>query len=340
MGILNWLLGADSHADDRHARWIGEAVDRIVTLNPRLRLARRYQVRLEPAAATALQYVIDLVGSLPAPREASAAAWASDPWIHAFFASADEVARTFSRSAELRALFDEDADLLEAYAVLGMAMSERHVLGVAQDGDAVRRDVPQTIVNFSEHHVGMCGCSEHDLKVEIVRRMLDQLALEGLARVAGDKSRRELLERERALLRTRLQLLEHRGAGIRSMLGSDAALRPAELARLQAQVEENQRNLADLGVQSDALDRELERVREVLADPARHLYVTSKRLRLNRMNVVQEGNGDQDAGEIEVHLAQIPGNPPQVRAFTVLRFTRADLLPATSMVEDAARLLQ
>jgi hypothetical protein len=57
------------------------------------------------------------------------------------------------------------------------------------------------------------------------------------------------------------------------------------------------------------------------------------------MNVVQEGNSDQDAEEIEVHLARIPGNPPQVRAFTLLRFARADLLPAKSMVEDAARLL-
>ncbi len=38
-----------------------------------LKLARRYQARLAPAVTTAQRYISELVDSLPAPREASAA---------------------------------------------------------------------------------------------------------------------------------------------------------------------------------------------------------------------------------------------------------------------------
>jgi hypothetical protein len=339
MNIFNWLLGNDSPADVQHAQWVGEAVERIVKLNPRLRLARRYQERLKPAAATALDYVIDLVGSLPPAREASAAAWTIDPYVHAFFASADGVARDISRSADLQAHFTRDPELQQVYAVLGMAMSERHVLGVVQDGDIVRRDVLQTTVNFSDHQIRVCGSTEHDLKVEIVRRLLDQLALEGLAQVAADKSRREHLERERALLKTRLQLLERQGAGIRSMVGSATAEHSNELMQLQAQMEENGRNLESLGAQPDAIDRELERVCAVFADPARHISVSNKRMRLNRMNVLQE-QGDMSTGEeFSFTIARIPTIPPETRVFSLIRFARVDLLPARSMLDEASRLL-
>lgn len=339
MGILSWLLRTDNPSDAQNAQQISELVERIMKLHPQLRLARRSQARLAPAVATSLEYVGKLVDSVPAAREASATAWATDPCIHAFFASADDVASAISRSTELRMHFEQNPDLPEAYAVLGMEMTERHILGVGLEGETLRRDVPQTTVSFSDHQVRVCGRTDAELRVEIVWRLLDQLALEGLARIAAAKTRRDLLARERALLKTRLQLLERQGAGIRAVLGSDVAAESGELAQLQAQIEENERSLESLGLQEDALDRELDRVCEVFAEPERHIYVARKRLRLDRMNVVMEGKSAQVGEEIEFQIARIPTTPSRMRTFSLIRFARADLLPAKNMLDEAARLL-
>jgi hypothetical protein len=63
-----------------------------------------------------------------------------------------------------------------------------------------------------------------ELRHEIVRRVLDQLTLEGIAKIEADASRRDLLKRERALLKARLRLLERQGAGMGAVLGSGATV--------------------------------------------------------------------------------------------------------------------
>jgi len=335
MGILSRLL----HHDNPDTAQIDEMVERIMVLHPHLRLARRYRAHLAPAVAASLKYLGDLVESLPASHEASAAAWATDPYIRTFFVNANEVVQAISRSADLRAHFEHNPNVQEAHAVLGMEMTERHILGVGLEGETLRRDVPQTTLSFSDHQVRMCGNTEAELKMEIVRRLLDQLALEGLEQIAAGKSRRDVLERERALLKTRLQLLERQGAGIRGMVGSTAAAKSDDLAQLQTEMGENEQNLASLGIQTDALDRELETVRDVLVQPAQHIYLSSRRVTLDRSNVVLDANSAQAGPELEFHFARIPTTPPRTRAFAPVRFARADLLPAKSMLDEAARLL-
>ncbi len=338
MGILSWLSRTNP-ADLEDKQRIDEAVERVMRLNPQLKLARRYHAKLAPAVGTALRYVVGLVDSVPAARDANAAAWSADPYIHAYFVAPEDVAAVISRSRDLRAYFESNADAPEAFAVLGMEMTERHILGVGLEGDTLRRDVPQTTVSFSDHQVRMCGRTDADLRNEIVQRLLDQLALEGLARIAADKSRREMLQRERALLKTRLQLLERQGNGIRAVLGSEAQAGPDEMARLEAQIEENDHDLSSLVLKEDALDRALDHLCEVYAQPAPHFYLSTRRLRLDRMNVVLEDGNAQAGADLEIHLARIPTTPPRTRAFSLLRFARSDLLPAKSMYDEANRLL-
>ena len=78
--------------------------------------------------------------------------------------------------------------------------------------------------------------TKSDLRQELEWRIVDQLGLEGLAQVAADQSRRDMLEEERALLMTRLRLLERQGTGMRAAFGGDTAVDPLELTRLQAQL--------------------------------------------------------------------------------------------------------
>lgn len=339
MGIFSWLLRRDSAAGMAADEETSETVERIVKLSPRLRLASRYSERLAEAVGTSLAYVRELVLTLPAVREASASAWSSDRYIHAFFATPDDVAHALSRPAELRAFFDQNPLAREVFAVLGMTMTERRVLGTVQRGEVLVADVPRTTISFSDHEVRVCAATDDELRREIVRRVMDQLALEGIGRIESDTSRRDTLQRERALLNVRLQLLARQGAGMSGVLGSEVSVDVAERARLQAQLDDNDAKLAELGLQSDVLDRQLNVIRDVFAEPASYVYVLKKKLRLNLMNVIVEEGDAEEGAEIEFRMARIPANPAGMRAFALVRFARADLLPATSMHDAAERLV-
>jgi hypothetical protein len=341
MGLLDRIRREGNNARAQDSEGVDAAIARLLALHPQLGLARHCRKHLAPAVATSYAYVRALVEAVPPAREASAEAWDGDPYIHAWFAGPDDVALRISRSAELRAYFAGNGDASEAYAVLGMELVERHVLGARLEGETMRRDVPQTTVSFGDHQVRMCGRSDAELRVEMVRRLLDELALAGLARTAADKSRRAALERERALLKTRLQLLERQGRGIRSVIGGDVASDPGELARLEERVEQNLRELSGLGLREDALERELEQVRAVFAQPARHLSVSTRRLSLDRMNVVIEPGTPMSTpmSDLEFRIVRLPTLPPRVRAFSLVRFARASLLPEKSVFEEAEQLL-
>jgi len=331
MGILSRWLTRRSTARDGDLQPAKEIVERVVKLSPQLRLARDYESRLLSVVRPAVNYVRGVVAEVPPARDASAAAWASDPYIHAFFAAPDEVCAALSRSQALRAYFDAHPPADEAFAVLGMAIDERHVFGVAQHGDATRTDVAQTTINFRDHQVRVCGESEDALRHEIVVRIIDQFVLEGLGKIEADAQRYESLEHERAVLKTRLRILERQGAGVRSLLGSDAASDYAELARLRAQIDENDLALAQLPLKTDALERHLEVICGVLGAPDSYFYVLKNSWLLDAMNVVVQLGDTRPANEIELRMARLPASPDAVRAFSLVRFRRRDLLPETDM---------
>ncbi|PXW15450.1 hypothetical protein [Paraburkholderia caballeronis] len=341
MGIIDWLwprrTGAEKPRESQH---IHAMIERLLVLSPSLRLARHYRTRLAPALGTSFDYVRGLVQQMPAAHEASAATWMTNPYIHAFFAAPDDVPHALSRSPELHAWFDRHPLARETYAVLAMAMMERHVLGVEQHGDMVHADVVRTTLSFDDHQVRVCGETEADLREHIVKRVVEQIALEGLAQIGADESRRDALEEERALLRTRLQLLTRQGAGTGEMLGERRLENLTELAHLQAEIDANERKLAALGLKTDALEHELDVICDVLAHPQTYTHVETKRVRLDPMNVVVEGDGDPRVhAEIEFPLARIPASPLGERAFTLVRFARADLLPMPNLLDEGARFV-
>lgn len=338
MGIIARLFGREGgHASAADPR-LGEMVGRVLAMSPRLRLAPRSQPRLEAAVGEGLASVRRVVASLADAREASAAAWSADPCIRAFFAAPADVVRVAGQSPQLRALFDANGGLTEAHAVLGMAFSERRTLGVALEGQATRRDVEQTTVSFGDHKLRLCAPDVASLAEEVVGRLVDQLMLEALARVAADTDRRDDLEQERALLATRLRLLERQGAGVRSMVGADSAPAPPDAGRLQAELEANNRELHTLGTRAETLDRQLETVCATFSDAAQRLQVTQRRVRLSRMNVLLPET-DPTGDEIEFGLARVPGDPPQARAFALVRLHRSHLGERNNPLDEADRLL-
>ena len=343
MGFIGRLFGGKGDGDAPSDDEVGRMVERVIALNPRLRLARGHEARMRASIAKAVGHLRDLVAEFPEPRPLSHASWASDPYIRAFFGAADDVGSALARSTELCDFLEREPGLHEAYAVLGMAMSERRTLGVAREGDVVRSDVPQTTLSFSEQQVRICGPADDGLRREIVHRMIDQLGIEALSRIAADTSRRDVLEQERALLATRLRLLERQGSGMRSVLGGDGQVDAGELLRVRSQLEENDGELKNLGSRSEVLDRQLDTMCEVFADASQLIHVASRRVRLSRMNVVlpEQGAGEStDEGHtLDLEIARVPGDPPRERAFALVRVARVDVPKGRNMLDEAARLL-
>jgi hypothetical protein len=342
MGLFDWWKRSKQQLDAGAVSeaLIREATDYVVKVtNPRLTLVSRYRERLAPAVKAAIEHLRGVATTLPVPREASAASWASDPSIHAFFAVADDVPRLFSRSQEVQAFFARESAAPDVCAVLGMALVKQNGLGMAMHGEVMRRDVPQTTFSFTDHKMRILAASESELRREIGRRVLDQLAMQVLARAGEAQSRRQSLEHERALLRTRLRILQQQGTGLGSMAGGGDAAREQDLPGVEVRLEENERELAALGVGADALEHALDDLVDVLSHPGREIEFASSRVLLTPMNVLVDGEVTEPGREVEFHSVQLAGNPASGRAFTLVRFSRADLLAGGLRLDDADRLL-
>jgi hypothetical protein len=335
MGMLNWLLNRNrAQTGSQKSAQIDAGIKRILAMHPRLQMASRYEQRLKPAVLTALQYIDGLLASLPSAHQANAQAWSADFHLRAFFATPDTLLEAFGRAEELRSFFDGNAEATEAYATLGMAMNERHFLGVELEGNEVRHDVPQTSLLFGDHRVRICSRTELELRDEIGHRLLDQLVLEGMAKLSNDHHK--LLDEARSLLQARKTLLERQGAGMRSVVGDESADEAGQLEHVQKQLEENARQLGEIRMPGKTYDLQLKGICDVLAHPAAHLYVNTKRIRIDLMNVIRDNDGP-GCHEIEFHFARIPGDPPRMRAFALVCFPRAELAPGGMRIDAVMR---
>lgn len=340
MGLLAWLR-RESDASGEAAvapSLVAEATDLAVRLtNPRLTLVRRYRQRLAPAVETSIRYLRNQIPLLPASREATRAAWASDPTIHALFATADDLPKIFSRSNELRDFFNKNPVLHEAHAILGMQMTQQKVMGMAMEGEVVRRDVPQITVSFSDHRIQFFGTNELELRRVLGTRVFEALALIALTRISGGQKRIKELRVNRQLLQTRLKVLAREGVGLTGL--ASKAPTQHELTKLQSRLEENERELNSIATGADVLDRELEILCEVLASPGESIRFSAQRLCLTPMNVLLEGESAGQGREVEVGLIRVAMDPPIERAFALVRFPRAELLRGGLRFDEAASLL-
>lgn len=351
MTVLNWLRRRGKHPDGARDAERAALAERVTRLCPYVRLVGGYRKRLAPALAIADRYVRDVVAGLPPASVASEATWNSDPYIHAFFGTAQDVMPVFSRSPDLRDYFSGAASAAEAYCVLGMDKQERRTLGVALEGDVMRAEVPQTTVSFTDHKVRICAATEAALREEIASRMLDQFALQALADVAGGQSRRDRIEREQALLTTRLHLLEKQGVGMRSVFGERDDAPAGETERLREQVAQNEAALAALG-SSDAADaagaqggragmpeRQLQALVDALTHAEAGFSVEREAVRLSAMNIVMPPGSAGPGADLQLMTARVPGDPPLVRTFALVCVARAGMLSPTQLLDEAARML-
>lgn len=129
-----------------------QALDRISELvDPVLHAANHFEATLLQPVEHALGYCAGLVHSLPGPIDINRQAFASDPLVHALFATADDIAQTLGRSEAVRDFLKQPASLESDhfYAMFVARRQQKRQLGSEQHGEVIRNDVPQQVLYFS-----------------------------------------------------------------------------------------------------------------------------------------------------------------------------------------------
>lgn len=296
---------------------IEQAMDLLIDeTEPRIRLIPGYEERLRAPIVAAFGYIGSMVDLLPAALRCSRSTYVSDARTNAFFANPEQMCEVFSSSREVRELFNAMPMAAECWGLLCMRMNESRRLGVALDGDQIRRDVLQTHISFSDHQVMSPGHSEDDAREALKCCIFKNLAV---------FVQRQMTKAKRAQLAhdTRRRVLDGR---IRS------AHDEAERTRLQAELEELDRQ-PGRGTRFGTLDDYLDFVESTLRNTEEFVACRNREVRVSRLGV-QISNDDPEQGlAFPVTEISVASHAPRIAALAC--FPRGELLPGRDIVKEA-----
>jgi len=300
----------------------------------RLRFHPGYRKRLRRPIVQAIDHVVALVDTIPAPMSTSASARSDDPVLSALFASGDAMLDTFTRDAALTAFLatPDGIGVEQLNTLLLTERAERNILGMDLVGEQVRRDVPQVAVSFTAHRLLDPSASEAETRRQLRRRAFDHLLTLALGRIAGARTERAELMRQRDLLRRKLAALERAGWSFERPASEhpDQATLESELDTISAQLDE-------LGAEQGVLAAHLDILAELLADAPRQLWADRITLFLDPMNI-QRAPNDPTARRIE--LLELTNSAGRRAVMVPLTIRPRDLPERVDLVTAAERYLR
>jgi len=322
--LFQSIFGTDTASKGQYPeQLVKEAIERAVDgVDARLRVLGGYRKRLRPSIIQAIDHVVSLVNPLPPCIDASRAQYAKDPYLTAFFASADDLQQFFSRERGIREYLDNltgpAPDRING--LLMMDRNEKRVYGVELEGDILRRDVPQMTVSFNNRQLMDPNGEEQETRRDLKRRAFDHLIALALKDVIDTRTQRQELEQNYTLLRRKLATFEAEGWGFTP----EGTQTHSDHAAAQLKLDEIESQLEALPAKTELLDSSLNALVEVLSRSPEKLYSMPVSVILDRMNVIQKSVSDS-ANELllnEFHSAN-----GLVRSGVMVSYPTAELLP-------------
>lgn len=306
--------------------------------DPRIRVVRGYRKKLRGTVQCALEHTEKFVETIPGPLAMDRYAFSSDPYIHAFFGSADQVQEVITGSKAMREYIkrsvNRDAD--RCYALLAMRRSEKTVLGVALEGDSIRRDVKQVVVSFSDHLLLGPAATEADARKQLKEHALTQLVECALQRIVSFKSQRQELEQRRTLLRSKLRKYQESGYGLEELAPLDT-LQQETPTSVERELQQIERDLQKAGAELATLNDYLRQVAHVLSRPQEYLSLATLALRLNRMGLKVDPRSTQLADDLGLTEVEIKDQLRAVVSFVC--FSVGELSPHSTFENELNRYL-
>lgn len=339
--LLQTLFSATPNSSGKFdAALIRGAIERVVDgTDPRLRMARQYRKKLWTAVERTIEYVIELVDALPPAVEIGRHGFTADPRLRAFFASPRHLQETLSFGPDLHHYRQRINSALptDLYAVLRMERVEKTVLGVALEGNMIRRDVPQTIVNFHQHRLAFLAGSETKTRREIKKRAFDYLIETALERLVSVRSQKQQLEQQqRQLLQKKTKLLKGANVALEPLLDPQVSALSNPVA-IDRRLREIEADLIRIRADSATIDDHLAKVVATLREPEQHLRLNRVSLTLDHMNIKVSQGSSRNANTLDLEEVLLGKDR---RIITLLiRFPSDEILPRPDFFDEANRLL-
>ena len=267
-------------------------------------------------------------------------AYTSDPRLRALFVSPDHLQEVLSFSEGTRNYLKHANKPLpaELYAALGATRIEKAVFGIDMDAGMLQRDVPQTVVNFSNHRLVFLTDNEQHTRRELIKRGFDyliEIALQGLASTRVQKQ--ELEQQQRQLLfQKKASLLKAAKPGLEVLL-EPATSEPTDVDAIEQQLQDVGDQLDQLRSDSATLEQHLAKVAATLGKPEDYLRLEQVSLTLDHMNTKVPPESSRVANTLAFDEMVLAEERRLIALF--IRFPSHELLPQPDFFDAARRLL-
>lgn len=303
-------------------RSIQQALERVAGMvDPLLRQASGFEKHLARPVEHALGYCDGLVSALPGPVDINRQAFANDPLVHSLFATADDIDQMLGRSQAVRDFLAEPCswESDHFYAMFAARRQQKRQLGMEQQGDVIRSDVPQTVLYFSGQTLIEPSCqletTLHGLRCKAFESLLHTFR----AHVDALRHEREGLRSDASIERAHLTILRGATGGHEYEVGT------RHLAELDRQLRQNNEALMP--------DHLITALAEYLQAPEPALHLTPVTITVDRLGVVRDDSTD----DINVHTLNFPeltARDRRLHLAMLARIRRDEALEAVEMVRD------
>lgn len=304
---------------------VDEAIERVIDgIDVKLRLVPAYRKKLKQDVIVSLQYINQMVEQIPGPIDVSRKTFISDPEVRSYFATTDVLQDTFSCGSELKTFFDqlENRATQECCALLCANKEEKKILGLALEGDMIRRDVPQTTINLFDYKLLSPAIDAEEVRGGIKKCIFDGLVTYALQQIASIKTESRELTNRRRILHAQLRAKQTQGNGLTKLL-AQAHPESEQPAELSEQLKDAETRLKNLTGDMDVFSFYLEEIRKILAQPENFIRLNVINLRLSDMCIKVDKDTAQSAND--VRYAELDITNVMKRVVTIVRYNRDDI---------------
>jgi hypothetical protein len=254
--------------------------------DPRLRILSGYARKLRKGVTHAALHAIGLIDRLPAPTAVNRQSLGGDRAVKALFYSWERCCQLLASDPAMRDFRAANPEAEGTVTALLVAeRTEKQDFGYGKLGDQVVKDMARTTVSFLNHRLLEPSLVEQDTRRLLKRRAFDHLLGVALNRITERKEERTSLVARRALLRSKLDIIQ-RGAGF------DVQTAGSERSELQERMEAINSQLEDIGESEDVLPDNLALIASILENAEQHLWVEEPVLCLDKFYVLHDEPGE------------------------------------------------
>jgi hypothetical protein len=300
-----------------------QAIDQVVkTSAPVMCSLRDCRQGLRSPVQNALTYIQKTIDAIPGPAPLAPDGWDRYPLLKALFVDPEEIRALLAEDPRLRSFFTRQP-ASRAFALLTATKRERTIFGTAVEGTIVRRDVPQTAVEFHDHRIIDPSAAETETRRALMDRALNALVTQVLERLLELRALKDELKEQQRILSIQLKIQQTRMHGLDALASEEATGESAPPAAHPV-LSDIDRQIQDLAAESDSPEVYLRQLTAVLNAPQQVLTVAPIGMRLNWMGVKQ---GDAAAdGERDIRLAEVQFQDRLKRVAVFVDIDRQDCL--------------